>query len=246
MVDPTGGDSVLVALRAARPDHDSDELAATSPAAQMLLDHLLAEPRASGLNDTPRWTAHRDRRRFAAASLGAAAVAAAGVVVGLALTGRAPSAEHNKVLGPSNSSNGSTLRLAGYSFQLPQGFTASSTSCGKPFTPPPGSHSVSVSPPPVVGGDSYARAASANGGCVEAALGTGYAANAQPVQFGSYQGYLWRTDSPVRGNQLSLYVVLPPSASANVGMDPGLGLFLDSTGLTEAQLEQIAESGLGN
>jgi hypothetical protein len=29
-------------------------------------------------------------------------------------------------------------------------------------------------------------------------------------------------------------------------MDPGLGLFLDSTGLTEAQLEQIAESGLGN
>jgi hypothetical protein len=69
--------------------------------------------------------------------------------------------------------------------------------------------------------------------------------NARPVRFGTHTGFLWRTNGTIRGDLLTLYVELPPSASASVGMDPGLDLFLDSTNLTATQLEQIAVSGLG-
>lgn len=262
MADVIDEDSLLLALQAACPDSGNqtggDHLA--SALAQALLNRLLDAPRgreaeAAGASSrrwvplTPRtptrpWAA----RRVAAGTLGAAAVAA-GIAGAVTLAGSAPSnGEHDAGRAPTATTGptGSTLRLAGYSFSLPRGYKASAQRCEARFTPPPGVTSVPVSPPPVVGGNSYAQAASDDGGCVEASLGTGYPANAQPVHFGSYTGFLWRTRGALRGNLLTLYVSLPPSASVRVGMDPGLNLYLDSTGLTEAQLEQIAASGLNN
>ena len=128
--------------------------------------------------------------------------------------------------------SGAAFQVAGYRFRSPAGFKASSSSC-------PGASSGS-GPQTVLNG--FAAAASADGGCVEAAYlipGSPSApdatpADAQAVAVGSYQGYFVSQGSA--GD--TLYVELP------AGPAPHPYLVLFSEGLTEDQLIAVAQSGL--
>jgi hypothetical protein len=246
MADPIHGDPLLLALRNARPPADDTE-SASSSRAQALLNALLSAPSWDADAAGRRQPTARQRRRAVAISVsGAAALAAIAGTISLAGERSSDGPASKAWPAPSSTTlERKSLHLAGYVFVLPPGYEAS-TPCQLEFTPPPDVTAVPVDPPPVFGGDAYAHAASADGGCIDAALGTGYPADAQPVQVGRHAGFLWRTDSPIRGKTLTLCVILPPSDSASVGMDPGLNLILTSTGLTAAQLKQIAETGLND
>jgi hypothetical protein len=121
---------------------------------------------------------------------------------------------------------GPTIHLAGYHFRTPAGFKLSSTGCSTS----PGS--------PVTNG--FAAAASADGGCVEAAWLIGgndstIPAGAQPVDVGSLHGYfVARSDSSAS----RLYVDLN-----KVGGHLAY-LVLIADGLTKDRLVAVAESGL--
>lgn len=179
----------------------------------------------------------RPRHRLTLGTV-AAAVAVLAIVGTLALAGVHPGPSR-----PTTSSKltGRTMRLANFTFKLPRGYAVTADLCvptpsapGTTEPPTPGASEAPVVTIPVVGGSSYASAASSDGGCVEAFIGQGYSPSAQSVQVGSYNGFLWSM-----GGELALYVVLPPSVS-------DLGLVLLSHGLSAGELEQVAESGLGN
>lgn len=120
-----------------------------------------------------------------------------------------------------------TIRLAGYKFRLPAGYTKSNTACMPTPPPTPGA------PVTVLGG--FQAAGSAAGGCVQAALASSKnttVANAQAVAVGPYSGYLQNVDE-----QLVLHVEIPTAQ----GND---WLLLTAEKLTAQQLVQIAASGL--
>jgi hypothetical protein len=189
-------------------------------------DRILARIVAS---DRQTAVVHRSRRN-ALALAGAAIVAATVAVVatGILNRGSAPAAktgghQHVALTGP-------TIQLAGYHFRTPAGFKASDTSCE---TPSSGS-----GPTPVLNG--FAAAASAEGGCVEAALLIRAAAaptGADPVDVGRYQGFYVSPDS---SGESTLYVKLPNAT----GDGQPAYLVLYANGLGEAQLVAVAESGL--
>ena len=122
--------------------------------------------------------------------------------------------------------SGAKLELAGYRFKTPAGFKASSRSCiGTPSDLTP-----------VLNG--FVAAASAEGGCVEAASeliggdSSTVPSGADPVGVGAYQGYLVTQDG---SDESTLYVELPHA---------GGDLVLLAKGLTRDQLIAVAESGL--
>jgi hypothetical protein len=124
---------------------------------------------------------------------------------------------------------GTTIRLAGYSFQLPAGYQTVGSNCG---ALPPGLTTI-----PVVGENSFAAAASTSGGCIEALLAAGDAATvpagAQSVQVGPYQGFV----TLGAATDVVLYVEIPAAEGHH-------DLVLVANGLTANQVVAIAESGL--
>ncbi len=191
-------------------------------------DRIHAQIVSSGRSPAAR------RHRPPRAALVAAAVTvivAASVVAGLELHRGAARvavpAGHDQH--PHMTLDGARIQMAGYHFRTPAGFTATDTACS-----PPASDGQ-----PVTVLNSFASAASADGGCVEAFLlapGSPTAppatpADATPVAVGSYQGYYVPSDT-------TLYVAIP---TAN---GPSTYLVLYAQGLTEDQLIAIAVSGL--
>jgi hypothetical protein len=160
------------------------------------------------------------------------ALAAAVVVIGGGLTFAAsrhsPTAHgtiaksHSRSLLPLT---GPTLRLANYSFKLPSGFVTVDSPC----TAVPSSNSGD----PITGGRA---AASADGGCLEAAYavgpGTAPPTDAQPVQIGGYQAFLATTSATSE----TLYVAIP---AATGGGDEYL-VVLTAVDLSASQLIAIA------
>ena len=169
-------------------------------------------------------------RRYLAGVAGAAAAAL--IVVGaLAVAGggdsHPTSGTHTAATVPAA---GTTIRLAGYSFQLPAGYQMVGSDCA---ALPPG-----LTPTiPVVGENSFAAAASTRGGCIEALLAAGDAATvpsgAQSVQVGPYQGFVI-AGAPT---DVVLYVEIPPAERHH-------DLVLVASGLNADQVVAIAESGL--
>lgn len=168
------------------------------------------------------------RRPATLALIAVAVVAAAAVVASLEIGRSSPAApqargrHHVALTGP-------RIKLAGYHFRTPAGFTASDAACAPP---------ASVGQPMTVL-IRFSAAASADGGCVEAFLlapGSPTAppatpADAEPVDVGSYQGYFVSSDT-------TLYVELPTVNG------PHTYLVLYAEGLTEDQLIAVAASGL--
>lgn len=195
-------------------------------------DRILAGIFAAGPG-AERPTAHRAGPvlLFAGAAV---AVAAIGIVASGVVSRSTPPAtrvgggRHVVLSGP-------RIQLAGYRFRTPAGFKRSSGSCmpaataGKPTT--------------VLNG--FAAAASADGGCVEAAYliapsglqGGPIPGDAQPVAVGPYEGYF--VSQSVDGGS-ALYVGLPKAG----GDQSIVYLVLLARDLTEGQLIAVAESGL--
>lgn len=162
--------------------------------------------------------------------LAGAAIVAAAVVASLELRhGTSPRAtgpgRHHVVL------SSATIRLAGYRFRLPAGYKPSSASCA--------SASSGSGPTPVL--NSFAAAAAADGGCVEAAFLIGDdpspPAGADPIDVGPYSGYLL---SQGGAEESTLYVELPNAGGPG---NPAY-LVLLAQGLTLDQLVAVALSGL--
>jgi hypothetical protein len=181
-------------------------------------------------SDRPAVHAAR-RRRMTLVLVGLAVLVAAGTVASIeaghgnrAVTGRA--GHHHLAL------KGARIELAGYKFRTPTGFKASSTPCGT-------AQSYSNAHPVLNG---FVAAASADGGCVEAAylLGGNQAdipSDAVPADVGNYHGYFVSQGSSTAS---TLYVELPNAAG-----DGRLAyLVLFAKGLTQDQLIAVAESGL--
>ncbi len=128
---------------------------------------------------------------------------------------------------PSKSPTGDTLRLANYSFGLPAGFKAATGPCT--------TSSSSGAPLTVLGG--MVAAASTAGGCIEAGLAAGAVhgppSGAQPVQVGTYQGFV----SVTSATSETLYVEIPT-------VDGDHYLILTAVGLSAQELIDIAEAGL--
>ena len=131
--------------------------------------------------------------------------------------------------------SGPRIQLAGYRFRTPAGFKPSSASCMPAAT--------AGRPTAVLNG--FAAAASADGGCVEAAYliapstlqSSPIPGSAQPVAVGSYQGYF--ISQSVDGRS-ALYVALPKA-----GGDRNIVyLVLLGRDLTEDNLIAVAQSGL--
>jgi len=214
-----------------------ERLAAAEPVVELPVDageeeRILERILAS---DRVRSRRRPDRRPVLALLLAGAVVAAAAAV---AATGAFRSAgPHPRVVEPARHHRvvltGPRIELAGYHFRTPAGFKASKSSC-------PGASSGS-GPTTVLNG--FASAASAEGGCVEAFLmrpGSPSAPNAtpadtQPVDVGSYQGYIASAGSD---GGLNLYVELA------AGPPPHPYLLLYAQGLDEEQLIAVAVSGL--
>ena len=169
-------------------------------------------------------------RRYLAGVAGAAAAAL--IVVGaLAVAGggdsHPTSGTHPAATVPAA---GTTIRLAGYSFQLPAGYQTVGSDCA---ALPPG-----LTPTiPVVGENSFAAAASTRGACIEALLAAGNVATvpagAQSVQVGPYQGFV-TAGAPT---DVVLYVEIPAAERHH-------DLILVASGLNADQVVAIAESGL--
>lgn len=122
---------------------------------------------------------------------------------------------------------GQAIRLAGYVFTMPAGFTT----VGKLCAPEPGQAGL-----PVHGHNSLAAAAS-DGGCLEAFLAAGHAGavpgTAQAIKVGPFQGFIVR-DS---GTGVTLYVTVPAAGGPH-------DLILVARRLSPSQLVAIARSGL--
>lgn len=203
-------------------------LAAAAPPAEPLLDAGEEDRILARILASPRPAAARSRSprlRFGAVVGGAVAVAAAVALVSTGvLSGAKPYATRRHA-----ALSGSEIKLADYHFKTPAGFKASDTSCAPSAS---GGRPVAVL-------NSFAAAASADGGCVEAFLmapGSSTApaatpAGAVPVAVGDYQGYYVSSDS-------TLYVALKTASG------PAPYLVLYAQGLTEDQLIAVAQSGL--
>jgi hypothetical protein len=174
------------------------------------------------------------RRRVAFLLVG---VVLAAAVVAVALVGRG-----NRPASPSSRGHhqlaltGATIQLSGYRFRTPAGFKSSTSTCGAPAT-------AAGNPRTITNG--FAAAASADGGCVEAAYliapstaGGSIPVDAQPVDVGQYQGYFVPQDS---SGGSALYVELPKAGGSSGNH---VYLVLLSQGLTEDQLIAVAQSGL--
>lgn len=127
---------------------------------------------------------------------------------------------------------GAKIEMAGYKFRTPTGFKHSAAACM--------SAPVAGKPRPAL--DGFAAAASADGGCVEAAYLVGgnkadIPSDAAPVDVGSYHGYFVFQES---SGESALYVDLPNAA----GDQRLVYLVLFAHGMTEDQLIAVAESGL--
>ncbi len=138
--------------------------------------------------------------------------------------------------------SGARIQMAGYHFQTPPGFMASSSSCATESSSS-GPHALS-NPAPVTVTNGFKAAASADGGCVETFFlipGSPTAPTptptGDPVAVGSYQGYY----DAHNGSGSMLYVELPP---ASAGGAATIILALYGQGLTEDQLIAVAQSGL--
>lgn len=135
---------------------------------------------------------------------------------------RASGGRHLALTGP-------RIKLAGYHFRTPAGYTASTNTCQ--FSMPPAQQP--GTPVPVL--HSFSDAASADGGCLEALLiggGSPVPADATAVAVGSYDGFV-----ASRGSQESLFVAIPAATGDHY-------LVLLAQGLTADQLIAIAETGL--
>jgi hypothetical protein len=194
---------------------------------QRILARILA-------SDRPTVAVHR-RLRPALLLAGVVVAAAIAVIATGTFDGPKPragktSAQHSVAL------TGPRIEMAGYRFRTPAGFKLRSTAC----EPPVSAHN------PVTNG--FAAAASADGGCLEAAFITlpgatlpkGVAVvptGAAEVDIGNYKGYFASADVPGKS---MLYVELPN------GMGDGrlVYLVLFAHGLTEDQLIAVAETGL--
>lgn len=171
-----------------------------------------------------------DTRRIVAAAV--IAIVAAGGAVALGVEHARSSGGHDaNTLGRGSSVplSGTALRLAGYRFKLPAGFKTVTTPCAPTPRSTPG--------PPITVLGGFSAAASADGGCVQAALvdGPTYGppALAQSVQLGSYQGFLSMQSSESE----TLYVTIPAK-------DGNHYLVLSAIGLSSAQLVAIVTAGL--
>lgn len=182
----------------------------------LILERILASPREAA------------RRRKPARVRVAVTACAVGAFAGAIAVASTSGEHHSHRL----ALTGSKLALAGYRFRTPAGFTASSNACA--------SSPAAGQPTTVLNG--LSAAASAEGGCIEAAImfstrGSAVPAGATPVAVGAYQGYLV---SPAGSDQTTLYVVLP----ALGGEVKWQAVVLESQGLTADQLVAIAQSGL--
>jgi len=172
---------------------------------------------------------HRRRRAvlvLAAAAVVAAAIAvvATGALSGASKPGANTGGPHHIAL------TGPRIEVAGYHFRTPAGFTRSSSSCA--------AASAAGQPTTVLNG--FAAAASADGGCVEAAFlirAGAHPNGAVPIDVGQYQGYYVSPDS---SGESALYIELPNATGD--GQSAYLGLF--AQGLREDQLIAVAVSGL--
>jgi hypothetical protein len=187
------------------------------------------------LVDKPASTRQSSARLLLRAVGGAAAAAIfIAAVLGLAIEGvHSPSAPHDHVSasGRSQSPHGPRMKVADYTFELPKGFTTTSSECA-PIPSGPGP----ATPVPVLA--QFGAAASAEGGCIEALLSTQSSVTIPPgaeaVDVGTYQGFLASSDP----SKEALYISIP----ADEG--PPQYLMLMSQGLTSEQLLAIAESAL--
>jgi hypothetical protein len=125
---------------------------------------------------------------------------------------------------------GPTIQLAGYSFRLPAGFSASRSACtdlARALGPSTR----------MLGSDPFASAASSEGGCIEAVLAAGppatSSASATPVAVGPYKGFVVLVSSTAT----DLYVEIPAASAHH-------DLILFGKGLSPEQLVAIARSGL--
>ena len=212
-------DNELERLTAAEPEllGQAESLVDASEQEQ-ILDRILASgrPRAAGRSRVNR------RRRTALLLVGAALAAAVVAVASIGHGSQPASLSH----GPHRFAlSGATIKLAGYRFRTPAGFSRSATACAAS---------------PSAAGDGFAAAASADGGCVEAfylisTSGPAISPGATPVGVGSHQGYVVAQDG---SDKSTLYVVLPGAGKY------WQALLLSSEGLTEDQLIAVVLSGL--
>ena len=212
-----------------------ERLAAAAPAVELPVDadedRILARIVASRRRPAPaaRW------RRTTLVVAGVAVLVAAGATASLELHhGNSPASigTHGH---PDVALTGARIRLAGYHFRTPAGFTASS-SC---ISPP-----VAGEPRPSI--DGFAAAAAADGACVELVYlvaGDWLQAHdpipdaAAPVDVGQYHALYVAPQAS--GDESTLYVNLPGADGTRV-----VYLELRARDVTEQELVAIAASGL--
>lgn len=203
-----------------------ERLAAAAPAVELAVDAAEEEQILARILESRRATPRRRRRRAPVLLLAGAVVAAAGTVAAVELTGSKPAAPvaggHGHI-----ALTGARIDLAGYQFRTPAGFTASVTSCPGPSNATPDRNR-------------FSAAASADGGCVEAAALiadnlSGAPSGSVPVDVGSYQGYFISQDS---AGESTLYIAIP-----DLGGHAAY-VVLVAQGLTEDQLMAVGASGL--
>jgi hypothetical protein len=219
----------LSRLSAAAPGIAQTESLVDAGEEERILERILASSRGSA-------PVRRLPRRLAVLLVGAV-LASAAVAAAIETGG------HGKQLGSAPAPrhvalSGARIQLAGYRFRTPAGFKKSTTACA---SDPSAAHQ----PTAVLNG--FAAAASADGGCVEAAYliapsnlgnqGNLIPSAAKSVDVGTYQGYYVPPDS---SGKSTLYVGLPKAGgSQNI-----VYLVLLARELTEEQLIAVAVSGL--
>lgn len=178
----------------------------------------------------------RDRRHRHEAAYAVGVAAAVALALALALAVPSGPATPIRSIGK----RGAVLELASYHFSLPSGFVPRDAACTTPpsvLLPEDGNravHQIGANPETVL--QAMRSAASADGGCVEAALASGsdvIPADATELAIGDYEGYL----STASNGDLTLFVAIPATYRTNY-------LVLASEGLTQEQLVAIATSGL--
>jgi hypothetical protein len=190
-----------------------------------ILERILGSPRPVGRTAAPP---RRTALVFVGATIAVAAIAAvaSGVFTRSTSAPRAGGGRQHLAL------TGVRIKLAGYHFRTPAGFKKSTSSCASTPTP--------SRPTSVLNG--FAAAASADGGCIEAAYLIADQPlqgppDAQPVDVGRYQGYFV---SHTTDGKSSLFVDLPDAG----GDQYHVSLVLLGQDLTEDQLIAVARSGL--
>jgi hypothetical protein len=214
----------LAAVRPAVPRRTEDVVDAAEED-RILRQILLSSDDAPG-GVLPRPRARQRTRRTAGAVAGAVALAlvAVGAVALVRVTSGPSGSPVREASHPAQTTPlaGPVIRLAGYSFPLPAGFTIADHPCA---------------PGPAQQASRFAAAASAKGGCLEAFLAAGHAGeappNAQAVRVGPYRAFA------VHGPRSSvrLYVKMP-------AFDGGHALVLMARRLSLSLVVTIAAAGL--